>query len=96
MLKEEYGTCMNLHKELKAKIRGRVFIKIEDDILVVYINDKKGIKFKREVKIATLSLDIKYMANKIVNDYKGFIINKFFFTGNREKGVKRYETNRKY
>lgn len=81
MLKEEYITCMNLHKELKAKIRGRVFITIKDNTLAVYINDKKGIKFKREVKIASLTIDIKYMANKIVNDYKGFIINKFFYTG---------------
>ncbi len=87
MLKEEYITCMNLHKELKSKIRGRVFINIKDNTLVIYINDKKGIKFKREIKIASLSINVKHMASKIINDYRGYIINRYFYTGTNKKEV---------
>ena len=81
MNKEDFSTCMKLHRELKAKIRGRIFIEIKDGTLTVYIHDRCGVKFKRTVNITSSKVNIEVMTSKIVNDYRGYIINKFFYTG---------------
>ena len=81
MKKEDFSTCMKLHRELKTKIRGRIFVEIKDDALTVYIHDRCGVKFKRTVDAKQTKINNISLTNKIVNDYRGYIINKFFYTG---------------
>ena len=83
MLKEEYLECMNLHKKLKEKIKGSIFIKIENNILSIYIDTKKKVKYRKDIYNVSSKRDIDEIAEMIEGEYRGFINNKFFHKNNR-------------
>lgn len=83
MLREEYLVCMNLHKKLKEKIKGSIFIKIENNVLSIYIDTKKKVKFKKDIYDVSSKRDIEKIAEMIEGEYRRFINNKFFHKNNR-------------
>ena len=80
MEKHEYLACMDLHTELKKRIKGKIFVAIRDNTFDIFIKDNTGIKYKRTVENISKEIGVNNLANRIMNDYKGYIINRFFFT----------------
>lgn len=83
MKKKEYLTCMELHKKLKEKIAGNIFITIENDTLILYINSFRGVRYKYEIRCISYEvidgeLNYEKIIRIIMDDYKEFIMNKFF------------------
>lgn len=78
MLRNEYLTCMSLHKILKEGIKGKIFIVINEGVLTIYINAGRDIKYEKNINITSGKIDIEELANKIKTDYKEFINYKFF------------------
>lgn len=83
MKKKEYLTCMELHKKLKEEIEGNIFITIENDTLIVHITGFRGIRFNYEIRhisyeLIGYELNYEKIVRIITNEYKSFIINKFF------------------
>jgi hypothetical protein len=79
MEKHDFIICMNLHKKLKEKIKGDIFICIEKGRIKVYINVGKDIKYKsllNDIPI-TKSQEQEYFEH-ILNDYKNYINEKYF------------------
>lgn len=85
MSKIEYIACMNLHKKLKEKINGNIFISIaSDDTLFINLRTFRGLRF-----IFTYP-DISYeiigqnfinpdkIINKFLNDYKEYLEKIYF------------------
>lgn len=85
MSKFEYIACMNLHKKLKEKINGNIFISIaSDDTLFINLRTFRGLRF-----IFTYP-DISYeiigqnfinpdkIINKFLNDYREYLERIYF------------------
>lgn len=77
MLRNEYLTCMELHKRLKGKIKGSIFIKIENGVINIFINAYRGVTYVKEFEV-TEDLDIDILAQLIELEWREFIISKFF------------------
>ncbi len=81
MEKYDFIKCMNLHRRLKKRIRGTVFIALEDGVLTININPDKwirGVRYRRNINDITNRFDVEEMAQEIEYDYVRFIKNKFF------------------
>lgn len=83
MLKKEYLECIEIHKKIKEEVTGNVYITIKDDTLMVYINSFKGVKYRYEYKHISYEmiygkLNSDKIVRIIINDYRHFIMNKFF------------------
>ena len=46
MEKYDFITCMNLHKKLKERIKGGIFISIDNGQLSININGGRGIRYR--------------------------------------------------
>lgn len=82
MLREEYLTCLTLHKKLKERIKGRIFITIQENTLIVNINAGRGIKRHYRFKCDIKEVDEIYVgdtAYRIERDYRKFINNRFLY-----------------
>ena len=83
MRKREYETCMELHKKLKEEIAGNIFITMENDTLIVHITGFRGVRFNYEIRHISYELigrELNYekIVRIITNEYRSFIIDKFF------------------
>ena len=83
MLKHEYVTCMELHKRLKDKIIGHIFITIENDNLAVHINGGRGVRYDyviRDISYEMFGYELNYdkIIKIILREYEEFILNRFF------------------
>lgn len=74
MLKPKY---LELHKKLKERIKGRIYIGIENNTATVNINGFKGITYRFVINDNECS-NPEELANKIENRYRKFLLNKFF------------------
>ena len=45
MLKHEFFKCMDLHKILKERIKGNIFVELNDGVLSIKISTKRGIYY---------------------------------------------------
>ena len=84
MEKYDFIKCMNLHKKLKERIKGGIFISANREKLYVNINAGKGIKYRIAVNDIPDKNSIDKYANAIVDDYKAFINEKYFITNYNE------------
>lgn len=72
MLKREY---FELHKELKNRIKGKIYIGVKGDVHTVNIRGYRNITFKTTIdKI----VDIVKDADRLEREYHRFILDKFF------------------
>lgn len=78
MEKYDFIICMNLHKILKNKIKGSVFISIENGQMSININGARGIKYRSYINELPGRNDIEKYADYIEKDYRNFINEKFF------------------
>lgn len=75
-----------LYEKVKAKARGRIFVRIEDDNTIVVEITTTETKFKRTYAIdegilTEISRDPNYISSmslKIINDYRNYIYKVFF------------------
>lgn len=81
MEKHWYYMCMDLHKKLKEKIKGGIFITMQDGILTVNINAGRGIRYRRNITEITRNIDVDKLADQLVLDYRHFLENSFFIGG---------------
>lgn len=78
MKKYDFIICMNLHKKLKEKIKGSVFIGIDNGQMSININGARGIKYRSYINELPGRNDIERYAEYIEKDYRNFINEKFF------------------
>lgn len=79
MEKYDFIICMNLHKKLKEKIKGDIFISIDKGQLGININAGRGIIYKKYINELPKSKDeLPTYADSIEKDYKSFINEKYF------------------
>jgi len=84
MLRREY---FELHKELKKRIKGKIFVGVRDGMVSVNIKGFRNITFKKTIKDATNVMDV---ADLIERKYRKFILKKFFLWRDKnEAGRKR-------
>ena len=80
MTRGEYLTCVNLHKALKDRIKGKIFTTINEGTLTVNINAVKGFYYTTNINNLAKHVNVEYMANDIMHGYRKFILEKFFNT----------------
>lgn len=78
MEKYDFIKCMNLHKKLKEKIKGGIFISIEQGRMSININAGRGIRYRSYINVLPNKNDINRYADSILYDYKKFINEKYF------------------
>lgn len=78
MNKKDFFLCMDLHKILKEKIKGRIFISSYMGTLAIHINAGKGIKYYRNINEDLTRYNIERMADHIEYDYRKYIRSIFF------------------
>lgn len=81
MKEQDFLKCMSLRKRIKDKIKGRIFISLYRGTLSININSGKGIYYIKNVNNISYRIDYDEMAEEIINDYKRFILDKFFTGG---------------
>lgn len=79
MEKYDFITCMNLHKILKNRIKGGIFISIENGQLGININAGRGIRYRSYInELPKGKEQIQTYADSIERDYRSFINEKYF------------------
>lgn len=78
MNKRDFLLCMDIHKLLKAHIKGRVFISFYMGTLSVHINAGRGIKYFRNINERITKYNFEKIADQIEYDYRHYIRNVFF------------------
>ena len=80
----EYLFTKSLFEYLKPKVKGKVFCKVINDILIVNIDTKEGIdygytleNFAEKLKLEGLASDS--LGYEIVNLYRKEVIKRFFY-----------------
>lgn len=80
----EYLFTKGLHEKLKEKIKGKIFCKVVNDILIVDIDTREGVtfgytqeNFSENLQIGKLDSD--KLTVEIVQGYRNVVLNKFFF-----------------
>lgn len=78
MNKRDFLLCMDIHKLLKAHIKGRIFISFYMGTLSVHINAGRGIKYFRNINERITKYNFEKIADQIEYDYRHYIRNVFF------------------
>ena len=79
MEKYDFITCMNLHKILKNRIKGGIFISIDKGELGININAGRGVKYRSYInELPKGKEQIQTYADSIERDYRSFINEKYF------------------
>lgn len=79
MEKYDFITCMNLHKKLKERIKGGIFISIVNGQLSININGGRGIRYRSYINDLPRGKEqIQTYADSIEKDYRSFINEKYF------------------
>lgn len=79
MEKYDFITCMNLHKILKNRIKGGIFISVENGQLGININAGRGIRYRSYINELPQGREqIQTYADSIERDYRTFINEKYF------------------
>ena len=79
MEKYDFITCMNLHKKLKERIKGGIFISINNSQLSININGGRGIRYRSYInELPRGKEQIQKYADSIERDYRSFINEKYF------------------
>ena len=79
MEKYDFIICMNLHKILKNRIKGGIFISIENGQMSININGARGIRYRCYInELPKRKEEVQTYADSIERDYRQFINEKFF------------------
>lgn len=79
MEKYDFIKCMNLHKKLKDRIKGNIFISItENNNMIININGPHRLRYRSNINDIPKDISIDKLANEIECDYKNFITETYF------------------
>lgn len=79
MEKYDFIRCMNLHKKLKERIKGHIFISIDENrTLSVNIKGPHRLLYKCNIDDTSKSITEERLANEIEADYRSFVKEEFF------------------
>lgn len=79
MEKYDFITCMNLHRKLKERIKGGIFISIDNGQLSININGGREIRYRSYINDLPRGKEqIQTYADSIERDYRSFINEKYF------------------
>lgn len=85
MEKYDFIKCMNLHKKLKDKIKGNIFISInENNIMIININGPHRLRYRSVINDIPKDISIDKLADKIECDYKNFIMETYLYVFYKE------------
>lgn len=80
----EYLFTKTLHEGLKERIKGRIFCKVINDILVIDIDTKEGINYGSTIgnfaeKLQRGELTQEKLVDEVVKEYKKKVLSTFFY-----------------
>lgn len=78
MLRYEFLRCMELRSKIQEKIKGQIFIGMQDNIIKISIVGCPTCRFITEIQDTINVSTIDDLANNIYYQYRQFIFNKFF------------------
>lgn len=79
MEKYDFITCMNIHKILKQRIKGGIFVSIANGQLSININAGRGIRYRCYInELPKGKEQIQKFADSIEYDFRKFINEKYF------------------
>ncbi len=76
--KKEYLLCVELHKELKRRITGKIFITINEGTLIVNIIAGKNMHYTRNINDIPRMVEIDNVADEIEYGYRRYINEQYF------------------
>lgn len=79
MEKHEFFKCIELHKRLKEKVKGGVFIGMNNDTMTVSISGFRGIRYTKFYNNIPNWIDYDKVADELYHDYRRFILEKFCY-----------------
>lgn len=79
MDKQDFFKCMELHKRLKEKVKGGIFICINNGIMSINITGCRGIRFTYNINNISGWIDFNQLIDEIIWEYKKFINNVFLY-----------------
>jgi len=68
---------MELHKILKERIKGGIFVTISNGTLAINIRGGRGVNYTKNIN--DISTRIENIADEIEYDYRKFVISKFLY-----------------
>ena len=79
----EYLFATTLHQKLREKIIGKIFVKVTtDDALLIKIESLGGLEYKTYIENFSTRIfngwSTDYAAYEVVNDYKKFVMDRYF------------------
>lgn len=78
MLRYEFLRCMDLRAKIQEKIKGQVFVGIQNKKVTVSINACPTCKFNIEIHDTINTMNIDNIADNIYWQYRQYINKKFF------------------
>ena len=77
MEKHEFFKCIELHKRLKEKVKGGVFIGMNNGTMTVSISGFRGVRYTKFYNNLPDWIDYDKVSDEIAYDYRKFILDKF-------------------
>lgn len=77
MLSNEQLVCLDLQKILTERIKGKIFVSKDYDLLTIHISPGKGINYKRNINNIS-KMNVEGLANEIEYDYRKYITDLYF------------------
>ena len=79
MEKHEFFKCIELHKRLKEKVKGGVFIGIKNGTMTVSISGFRRVRYTKFYNNLPDWIDYDKVADELYYDYRKFILEKFCY-----------------
>ena len=74
--------AISLYDELKTRVKGNVYVDLQNDVIIVTLHNKLGTPFRWTLENIqseiVRGLDVKMVTETIVKSYKRYILNQFF------------------
>lgn len=82
MEKYDFIKCMNLHKKLKDRIKGNIFISIDEhNTMIININGPHRLRYRSNINNIPKDISVDKLVDEIESDYKKFIVEEYFTRG---------------
>lgn len=79
MFKFKYLTAINIQKRLNERIKGSIFVTLNDDNIEITIHAGRGILYKRSIDDISDDTNYEWLIDEIEYGYRQYIKERFFY-----------------